>query len=180
MAYPAWGEEESKKPPVAPPGKCLQRAPPARGAECRCELRMLLAGRGSAAAAVAALQALTFAQELRIVLLLLFFRRSLVFGRLRCPCALPNISASSAAFAAAREGLLSRSPPLPSPLSPLPSSLFSSPLAALSFRSPLFTSPPLPLFFSSFSPLPYSLFSSFLFPLLTPLTLLPSPVFPLT
>ena len=110
---------------------------------------MLLAGRGSAAAAVAALQALTFAQELRIVLLLLFFRRSLVFGRLRCPCALPNISASSAAFAAAREGLLSRSPPLPSPLSPLPSSLFSSPLAALSFRSPLFTSPPLPLFFSA-------------------------------
>ena len=58
MAYPAWGEEESKKPPVAPPGKCLQRAPPARGAECRCEPRALLAGRGSAAAAAAALQAL--------------------------------------------------------------------------------------------------------------------------
>ena len=58
MAYPAWGEEESKKPPVAPPGKCLQRAPPARGAECRCELRALLSGRGSAAAAAGALQAL--------------------------------------------------------------------------------------------------------------------------
>jgi hypothetical protein len=49
-------------------------------------------------------RALTFAQEFRIGLLLLFFRRPLVFGRLQCRCALPSISASSAAFAAAREG----------------------------------------------------------------------------
>ena len=58
VAYPAWGEEVSKKPPGLRQAKCLQRAPPARGAECRCELRALLAGRGSAAAAAAALQAL--------------------------------------------------------------------------------------------------------------------------
>ena len=48
----------SRRNPPAFAGKCLQRAPPARGAECRCELRALLAGRGSAAAAAAALQAL--------------------------------------------------------------------------------------------------------------------------
>ena len=52
------GGRSKQETPRPPPGKCLQRAPPARGAECRCELRALLACRGSAAAA-AAPQALT-------------------------------------------------------------------------------------------------------------------------
>ena len=52
------GGRSKQETPRPPPGKCLQRAPPARGAEHRCELRALLAGRGSAAAAAAALQAL--------------------------------------------------------------------------------------------------------------------------
>ncbi len=59
VAYPVWREEESKKPSSlrqAMPSNELRRL---AGLKCRCELRALLASKGGAVAAAAALLALT-------------------------------------------------------------------------------------------------------------------------